>query len=319
VIERRSVLALTALSAIALAAAAASCGGESAPKPVTAAVGAAFPGLERITETGVFDSAASKVVGTSCGPGKKLVGAGGRIRAESGPPGWIGTLQSGQVGLTRISPSDTLTSVIVAGAELTTNHLFNWAVQSYGICEAETAAHDLEFVRVGSATTSDRAKGVGAECPPGKRVVGAGGSIGALESDTGKIALIGIATVGGLKTVWAQADEIGAGTTGKWRIFAYAVCASETAVPGLDLSFESSGFDSNHDKYVSADCATGKKVIGAAGFINWVESGMRGTVALTGLAIHGGPVARVSAFAAETGNGTAANWAVHVHAICATP
>jgi hypothetical protein len=318
-IERRSVLVLTAISAVAMAAAAASCGGESESTSVTAAVGAAFPSLERITETGVFDSAASKVVGTSCPAGKKLVGAGGRIRAESGPPSWIGTLQSGQVGLTRITPSDTLTSVIVTGAELTSNHPFNWAVQSYGTCEAETAAHELEYIRVGSATTSDKARGVGAECPSGKRVVGAGGSVGALESDVGKIALIGIATVGHLETVYAQATEIGAGTANNWRLFAYAVCAAEASVPGLELRRGETAFDSSHDKYASADCSAGKKVVGAAGFINWSENGFFGTVALTGLVIHGGPVARVSVFAAETGNGTTASWAIHAHAICATP
>jgi hypothetical protein len=313
-----------AAGAIALAAAAASCGGESESKSgsSTAAVGAAFAGLERISETGVFDSAASKVVGTSCGPGKKLVGAGGRIRAESGPPGWIGTLQSGQVGLTRISPTDTLNGVIVTGAELNPDHLFNWALQSYGICETETAAHELEYVRAEGGMYSEVVNGAHADCPEGKMAIAVGGSVKTVvESDSGKVALIGVSRGAGLQSAWAYGAEIGTGTTNKWRVIAYAVCASEASVSDVVAPSASSPKDSSHEKYVFVDCPAGKKVIGATGGVSTIAYAdpAAGRVVLTGIAIHGGPVPRVSAFAAETGTGTSANWSVTARAICATP
>jgi hypothetical protein len=307
-----------AAGAIALAAAAASCGGESESRSVTGAVGAAFPGLERITESGVFDSAASKVVATSCPAGKKLVGTGGRIRAESGPPGWIGTLQSGQVGLMRIVPSESLTGVSVGAAEVVPNHLFNWAVQSYGVCETETAAHKLELVQNASATDSDARKAQNARCPDGKKLVGAGGTIAGPASESRKVALVGLAPTPDLTAARAYADEVEGGTTGDWRVVALAICAAESSVPGLELVKVTSAAESSQYKYASADCPTGKKVVGALGTaLPYYPFG--GALVLTGVVIHGGPIPRVSAFGAETGNGTNANWSVTAIALCANP
>lgn len=312
-IERRSVLVLTAGLAIVLAAVAASCGGQSESKPSTAAVGAALPGIERITETGVYDSAAYKVVGTSCPEGKKLIGAGGRIRAESGPPGWIGTLQSGQVGLTRFGPTDTLNGVIVAGAELNPNHLFNWAVQSYGICETETAKHELEYVDHTSDADSESRKYVAASCPPGKGVLGGGGAIVTSEPDRGKVGLWSIRYT--LTFTSVVAVELGAGTINNWRVTAYSVCGKNLPQPSGIFTNESAA-DSAHDKYVFVDCPSGQKVVGAGGAIKATEAGAEGAVALTGIGVHGGPIPRVSAFAAETGNGTSAAWSVSAIANC---
>jgi hypothetical protein len=306
-----------AAGAIALAAAAASCGGESESKSVTAAVGAALPGLERISETGVYDSATSKFVATGCPEGKTLIGAGGRIRAETSPPGWIGTLQSGQVALTRIVPFPSLTGVTVAGAEVVPNTLTNWAVQSYGLCQSQLG--QVEQVSAASVNTSGSRKLAQVACPTGKRVVGAGGSIGSPVSDSGKVTLMRISPNGELTDVTVEAKEVGTGTTSDWQAFAYALCAIDGTVPGLEYKFSSTPIDSNNYKYTYVDCPEGKKVAGAAGGIGIVEIGGTSSVVLTGIAIHSGPIPRVSAFAAETGNGTSANWTVRAVAICATP
>jgi hypothetical protein len=285
---------------------------------VTAAVGAAFPGLERITETGEYDSAASKFVGTGCPAGKTLTGAGGRIRAETSPPGWIGVLQSGQVGLTRVVPYPSLTGLSVTGAEVVPNTLTNWAVQSYGLCETQ-AAHQLEYVQASSVNTSGQRKIAQAACPTGKRVVGAGGAIGTPASESGKVVLMRISPDGELTNVTVEAKEAGTGTSSDWQAFAYALCAIDGTVPGLEYVWNSTPIDSNNYKYSYVDCPDGKKVVGAAGGIGIVEIGSNASVVLTGIAIHGGPVPRVSAFAAETGNGTSTEWTVRAVAICATP
>jgi hypothetical protein len=277
---------------------------------------AALPGLERVTETGPFDSVSSKFVAKACPAGKKLVGAGGRIRAESGPPGWIGTLQSGQVGLTRIVPSPSLSTVSVSGVEIANPMLFNWAVQGYGVCETETAAHQLQHVLVNSANDSSAKKTAQAACPLGKKVIGAGGAIGTPASTGGKVILTRVAPNALLTVVYAIGEETAGGTTGDWQVSAFAVCAAAAAVPGLEYKSAATSTDSVAYKYTYVDCPAGKKVAGAAGLVGLAETGK---VALTGIAIHGGPTPRVSAFGAETGNGTTGKWSVTAIAICATP
>jgi hypothetical protein len=286
---------------------------------------AALPGLARVTETGPFDSKASKSVTTGCPPGKKLVGAGGRIRAESGPPGWIGTLQSGQVALKSIFPSSPSQVSSVAGIEVTST-LFNWAVQSYGVCATTTAEHELQHVRGNSAIDSITKKVATATCPRGKKVIGAGGTIRTFASGTrapgsDKVLLtsIGIAANAPLGFVTATGEEIAGGTTDDWFVSAVAVCAAAAAVPGLEYKSAATPVDSIHHKYTYLDCPAGKKVVGAAGGIGAAGTAGTGEVALTGIAIHGGPTPRVSAFGAETGNGTTDTWNVTAIAICATP
>lgn len=274
---------------------------------------AALPGLQRVTKTSTFNSTASNQGGPDCPTGKQLLGAGGRVRSSSGPSSWIGTLQSGEAGLDEITPLPDLSGTSVVGVEIGTGPSANWAAQGYAICETYTVAHRLTLSKAASPADSVAVKSVTATCPAGKKVVGAGGQNNA---PTGKVVLDEITPLMNLSGVTAVGVETANGTTENWRVVAYAICANAPNVPGLELVSNTSTLDSNSYKYTYVDCPAGKKVTGAGGGINTTATGK---VVLTGIAVHGGPAPRVSAFGAETSGGTTGNWEVNVYAICATP
>ena len=79
-----------------------------------------------------------------------------------------------------------------------------------------------------SLPDSTAEKSVTAACPAGKRVIGAGGSIGTTDFAVQRI-LTGVTPNSTLTTVTATAHEDEAGYAQNWTVVAYAVCAAAPA------------------------------------------------------------------------------------------
>jgi hypothetical protein len=294
-----------ALAVGALAAVAASCGGESESESESA-VGAALPGLEWVRTFSPLDSQASKGTGPSCPSGKKLTGAGGRIDQ-------FGT---GKVGLDEITVYGAPSNVSVIGVEVGAGTSSNWSVRAYGYCETDTVEHRVELRKADSAIDSSTLKSATAVCSSGKKVLGASGQINVSGAGTGKVVLSSIAPSASSAT--ATGVETGGGTSLNWYITAFAICGSEAAIPGLQLVSAPSANDSNAAKSVVAYCPSGKKATGGGGVIT-ASAADKPSIVLEGVGLHGLSLDRVTAYGAETGAGTSNNWSVTSYVICATP
>jgi hypothetical protein len=165
----------------------------------------------------------------------------------------------------------------------------------------------LERQGAASADNSSN-KSVTATCPPGKRVVGAGGDV---TPGDGDVLIDDIRPKSDLTGVIVSAREDETGTTASWQVNALAICAYPP--PGLARLSLTSALDSAK-KSVTATCPTGKRLLGAGGEINSSNGQVlldevRPNSTLTG--------AVVNALEDETGNPQ--NWSLTAYAICANP
>ncbi|MDI1460899.1 hypothetical protein QEZ54_07975 [Catellatospora sp. KI3] len=149
------------------------------------------------------------VVTPSCGPGRSVIGAGGRI--NGGVP---------DVVLEDVVPSADLKTVTVRGVEVPESVDDTWSVTAYAVC-ADTPA-GLQRVSFPSASSSDSRQTATGLCPAGKALLGTGVEVNA---GNGHVLLSGINTVG-VDRVSTWADEIVGGYSGNWSITAYGICAS---------------------------------------------------------------------------------------------
>ena len=112
--------------------------------------------------------------------------------------------------------------------------------------------------------------------------------------------------------VVAAAHEDDDGTTGRWSVTAYAICANPLADQQIiDASTASS---SSAVKSVTATCPSDTRLVGT-GFR--IDGGV-GEVHLQQLSPSPAS-ANVALSANEDPDGTAANWSATAYAICATP
>jgi hypothetical protein len=169
------------------------------------------------------------------------------------------------------------------------------------------APPDLEQVRAPSVSDSRASKSATATCPPGKRVLGAGGELDGL----GQVVMDDMTPSKDLTSVRVVGHEDDDGTTANWSVTAYAVCGS--APPGLELKpATSEPFDSLSVKSAFATCSPGKQVLGAGGEI----TGGLGEVVMDHI-FPERDLTRVNVVAREDDNRTTANWSVTAYAICA--
>jgi hypothetical protein len=142
-------------------------------------------------------------------------------------------------------------------------------------------------------------------CPPGKRVVGAGGTV------TPQVVLDDVRPNASLTTVTATGYEDEAGDPLDWLIHADAVCANPP--PGLELVSAASPVDSSN-KRINASCPVGKNLLGTGAEID----GGLGQVVLDHVTPDAGlRTATVTGLEDETGHTPA--WSLRSYAICASP
>ncbi|GHJ43354.1 hypothetical protein Cs7R123_06960 [Catellatospora sp. TT07R-123] len=145
----------------------------------------------------------------SCGPGRSVVGAGGRI--NEGVP---------DVVLEDVVPSADLKTVTVRGVEIPGSTDDDWSVTAYAVC-ADTPA-GLQRVPFPTSSSSDSHQSVSGSCPAGKALYGTGVEVNA---GNGHVLLSGLNAITADK-MSAWADEIVGGYSGSWSITAYGICGS---------------------------------------------------------------------------------------------
>jgi hypothetical protein len=126
------------------------------------------------------------------------------------------------------------------------------------------AVPGLTVVTLTSATDSEGFKVANPVCPAGKVLLGGGADIIGGGHNV-QLAGINLAPLGApANSVWASANESGAGWSGNWSITGYAICG--TGVTGYQIvQAESSAPAGSTFASATATCPAGKKVIGAGG------------------------------------------------------
>jgi hypothetical protein len=117
-------------------------------------------------------------------------------------------------------------------------------------------------VSVTSATDSEGFKVANPVCPSGKVLLGGGADIVGGGHNV-QLAGINLAPLGApANSVWASANESGAGWSGNWYLIGYAVCG--TILPGYEVVQASSAASPGSTIATAvATCPAGKKLIGA--------------------------------------------------------
>ncbi len=165
------------------------------------------PGWEIVSATG--GNQVQYVTTPTCGTGRSVIGAGGRI--NGGVP---------DVVLEDVVPSSDLKTVTVRGVEIPGSVDNDWSVTAYAIC-ANTPA-GLQRVPFATLSDSDSHKSVSGSCPAGKALYGTGVEVAV---GNGHVLLSGVNVIGNDQVhVWA--DEIVGGYAGNWTLTAYGICAS---------------------------------------------------------------------------------------------
>jgi hypothetical protein len=251
------------------------------------------------------NSDSPKVAEASCSGGARAVGAGGRIVSGSG-----------QVGMNDLAAH--YPSAIVEGLEDENGYSANWDLSAFAICT--TPLPGIQPIVASGTRDSTSVKSVTANCPAGKRVVNAGGSIHFFDPLTGdedhpateQVELDDLRPNATLTSVTVQGIEDENGYSLPWSLDARAICADPVA--GLERVSATSPLDSTRVKSVTDSCPAGKRVLGTGSDINngngqVIRSSLVPTDALT----------RVGASAVEDETGYSAPWSVTAYAICAIP
>jgi hypothetical protein len=171
------------------------------------------------------------------------------------------------------------------------------------------AVSGYRYVEKAGPFSSSPSQNISASCPRGKVVLAGGARI---ESGGQRVLLRGSYPAHpffGQKWT-ASAQEVGAGTTNRWRIHAYAVCANKPA--GLTRVQSTAVYNSNSFQTALRSCPTGTKLIGLGATVRGADH----QVGLNSVGITSGMLA--SARAAEAVR-TDRRWAVVSHAMCAKP
>ncbi|MEO3925567.1 hypothetical protein ABGB07_17105 [Micromonosporaceae bacterium B7E4] len=245
----------------------------------------------RVSITSATNSIASKSVVVNCPAGQRVYGAGGEI-----------TGGGGNVTLDDITPSLTLTNVLVTGVE---NGAFagNWNVTGYAICGVNTL--NLQRVQFTSPTNSVSPKSVFAGCPSGLRLYGLGAE---LNGAGGNVFLDDLTPNAALTGATLTGYENGA-FAGNWNITGYAICGNASANMVRRVATSAAG-SPVAASVTTAACPAGTRAHGVGAELN----GAVGAVVIDDLRPN---VGLPSATATGAENGAfAGNWTVTAYAIC---
>ncbi len=130
---------------------------------------------------------------------------------------------------------------------------------------ASAAVPGLQRVVSPPTTGSNSTQSAIATCPVGTKVIGTGGEV---IGPTGRVVLRRVIPSSNLASVTAAGAEINGGTTSTWTVTAYAICASATAVPDVELLQLNSAVDSERVKSANINRLLGLQGAWANGAAN---------------------------------------------------
>jgi hypothetical protein len=181
---------------------------------------------------------------------------------------------------------------------------FSWALAS----SASAAVTGVDRPVTGESKLNSLAeKEAKADCPAGKRVVGAGGFV---SGGNGEVVITSIEPQSDLKRVVVNAKEDQNGTGASWKVRATAVCADP--IPGMHLVPGRGTLDNSLNHGATASCGFGERLLGGGASITSFGGG--GQIKLD--QINPGSTS-VFAFGREDRDGFGGNWIVTPYAICA--
>jgi hypothetical protein len=262
--------------------------------PATAAV----PGLVRISNASVSDSADFKSITAVCpATSPTLVGTGYEVNGATG-----------EVVIDDLVPNS---GSVTVGAYEEDPFAGNWSVTAYAICADEPAG--LVHVSAAGTSNSNDFRSVSATCSAGEGLIGTGF---ALNGATGEAVVDDFRPNGGTATA-PTSNTVGAyeaeAFAGNWSLTTYAVCAD--TLPGLVRRSDTTVSNSNDFNSITVSCLAGTVLVGTGYEIN----GATGEVVVDDFRPNGGtataPTAvTVGAYEAEPLVG---NWTLTAYAICA--
>jgi hypothetical protein len=174
---------------------------------------------------------------------------------------------------------------------------------------AKASVPGLQRVSASSLNDSLPGKDRFVGCPTGTSVLGGGGRI---FIGNGQQVVDGITPDSALQGVRARGFEDADGTSARWQVDAFAICANP--LPGL-VQVDSTSPKNTFDKVAVATCPTGKVLISAGAETN----GGLGQVAIDDL-IPNLTKNSVSTFGIHEPNASLnSTWSITAHALCADP
>jgi hypothetical protein len=255
----------------------------------------AVPGRVVVNATSPTNSNSPKGVSALCPPGTAALGGGAKV-----------TGAAHHVRIVRSAPLFGADWGATAWED-SYGYAGNWSVTAWVICGPAPAGYQI----VTATTTSEPGTPfafVGASCPPGTKVIGAGGN-----AYNGATVLEGLAPSLSLAAVIVQAvpDEVAYPAPGQLKVTATAICVDP--LPGHQLVQVDSGWGSPMNMTLTAACPASTVVHGmgygiGSGLVPWDE-----TVPVAIYPSRGG----ATLYAEEDSTGNAEDWIAHVYAICA--
>lgn len=163
------------------------------------------PGLQYWWTVTGSSSEPSRDVAVQCPEGRRVLGTGAVISGGGQ-----------QVGLRRIRPTATLSTVIGGAHEDATGYGGSWSLAAWAVCAYPPRG--LELVSASTDAEGFAANSALAECPAPKRVHGVGGMV----TGSGHLPLRGVFP-DGPDTAFVQGAV--SGYDGPWGVHAWAICA----------------------------------------------------------------------------------------------
>lgn len=265
--------------------------------PVTIATPAsAVAGLVVVTSTSPERGSESfKGANAVCPAGTKILGGGADI-VGGGHGVQLGALNPAPLGL----PAN---SMWATANEDVLGYGGSWYITAWAFCASGVTGHEIVQASSAEPAGSTFASAT-ATCPPGKKVIGAGG----ISAGKPSFVLDTVDITSDLNSVYVETIAAESPTPGTAPLAqAYAICI--VPVPGQQLVAASSGFTSA-DKSLSVSCPFGKRLHGAGG-------GMTGALGQAHLDMLAPSGASSRIEAREDATGYSGTWKVDVYAVCA--
>lgn len=173
------------------------------------------------------------------------------------------------------------------------------------------AVPGLVFVSsVPTVTDSSSTKTATINCPAGKKVYSAGGSIQIVSGASGRVVLTAVFPSPTLDSVTAIAAEDAAGFSGTWRMHAQAICGNPVAnMQRVKASSSTAAFDAN---LATATCPASTVLYGTG----FAIQGAPGRVFIEQLSRANSTNHLVEGLARVDDSGLAIPWSIDVLAIC---
>ena len=210
-------------------------------------------GVTVISKISLFDSN-NKTFSAACPAGNRVLGGGGFISGTS------------HAVLTELQPITTAGGdrFQVSAAEDQLGEAGTWAILAYAFCA--TAPAGLEIVNSTSVSASDPFASQSAQCPAGKRLIGAGGKI---NFGSGQVGLLTHpeGSVGPIRTTAAGLEDLD-GFSGNWNVTSYAVCVIAGSVLDLRVVQNAAAGDGSTFKQATATCPSGMIATGGGGWVD---------------------------------------------------